>query len=112
MKIMIHDKIGENCITLDDGQQVYDAICPELIAGKPVEVDFDKARIFAPPFFNSAIGRLLKDVEAEALNRLLTIKNLHSDGMMVLKRVIENSKQYYGDGTARKTLDEILLERG
>ncbi len=111
MKIIIHDMIGENCITIDDGQQVYDAIYPKLTAGKPVEVDFDKVKIFASPFFNSAIGRLLKDIEPDALNRLLVVNNLHSDGMMVLKRVIENSKQYYSDETTRKTLDEILLEQ-
>jgi len=112
MKIIVHDMIGENCITLDDGQQVYDAIYPELIAGRPVELDFDKVKIFASPFFNSAIGRLLKDIESDALNKFLAVKNLHTDGMNVLKRVIENSKQYYSDETARKTLDDILLEQG
>lgn len=112
MKIIIHDMIGENCITIDDGQQVYDAIYPELIVGKQVEVDFDRVKIFASPFFNSAIGRLLKDIEPEALNRLLIVNGLHPDGMNVLKRVIENSKQYYSNATTRKTLDEILLEQG
>ena len=112
MKVIVYDMIGENCITIDDGKQVYDAIYPELIIGKPVEVDFDKVKIFASPFFNSAIGRLLKDIEPEALNCLFIVKNMHSDGMTVLKRVIENSKQYYSDETSRKTLDEILLQQG
>ena len=102
MNIIIRDMIGENCITIDDGQQVYDAIYPKLIAGILVEVDFEEVKIFASPFFNSAIGRLLKDIEPEALNRLLVITGLHSDGMNVLKRVIENSKQYYSDETTRK----------
>lgn len=53
--------IGANCITLDDGQQVYNAIHPELTAGHPVELDFDRVEIFASPFFNAAIGQLLKD---------------------------------------------------
>lgn len=111
-KMTIHSKLGENCITLDDGQLVYDVIYPELIAGKPVELDFDKVKIFASPFFNFAIGRLLKDIEPDVLNRLLVVKNLHADGMAVLKQVIENSKQYYRDGNIRKTLDEIMLEQG
>ncbi|MDD5757990.1 MAG: STAS-like domain-containing protein [Desulfobulbaceae bacterium] len=110
--IIINEKIGANCITLEDGQQIYDAIYPELSAGKPVELDFDKVKIFASPFFNSAIGRLLKDIEPDALNRLLVFKNLNPDGMVVLKRVIENSKQYYSNENTRKTIDEILLAQG
>jgi hypothetical protein len=111
MKILIHDKIGENCITLDDGKQVYDAIHPELAAGKLVELDFDKVKIFASPFFNSAIGQLLKDIESDDLNRLLVVRNLNQNGLTVMKRVIQNSKQYYSDEGMRKALDEIFLEQ-
>lgn len=111
MKILIHDKIGENCITLDDGQEVYNAIHPELAANRPVELDFDKVIIFASPFFNAAIGQLLKDIEPDDLNRLLLVRNLNPNGLAVMKRVIENSKQYYRDEGMRKTLDEIFLEQ-
>lgn len=67
MKTSVHSMIGENCITFDDGQQVYHAIRPELAAGHPVELDFDRVEIFASPFFNAAIGQLLKDIEPDDL---------------------------------------------
>lgn len=62
-------------------------------------------------FFNAAIGQLLKDIKAEDLNRFLKIYNLVSAGLVVLKRVMENSKQYYSDENFRKAQDEVLLEQ-
>jgi hypothetical protein len=111
MKYKIKDLIGENCITLDDGQKVYDLIHPELLAGYPVEVDFAGVEVFASPFFNAAFGYLLKDLATEDLNRLLKVSNLTPVGREVLQLVIQNSAQYYSDPEFRKTLDEILSEQ-
>jgi hypothetical protein len=111
MKIDIYKIIGENCITLEDGQKVYDLIHPELSAGSAVELDFTNVTVFASPFFNSAIGRLLKDIKPDDLNRLLKITSLVPAGLTVLKRVIENSKEYYSNGAVRKALDEVLLDQ-
>jgi len=111
MKCEIKSLVGENCITLEDGQKVYDQIYPELKAGRPVEIDFAGTEVFASPFFNAAIGRLLKDIEADDLNKLLKVSHLTSAGMEVLKRVIENSKEYYSDAETRKALDDILSEQ-
>ena len=111
MKLDIYELIGENCITLEDGQKIYDRIHPELLAGHPVELDFAKVGVYASPFFNAAIGQLLKDIKTEELNRLLKVFNLVPAGLAVLKRVIENSKQYYSDENFRKAQDEVLLEQ-
>lgn len=62
MKYHICKIVGQNCITLQDGQKVYDAIYPELKAGHPVELDFAEVEIFASPFFNFAIGHLMATI--------------------------------------------------
>lgn len=111
MRWNIHDLIGENGITLDDGQKVYDLIHPELAAGRLVELDFSGVQVFASPFFNAAFGRLLKDLKPEDLNRLLKVSNLAPVGIDVLKLVIKNSAQYYSDPAFRKILDEVLSEQ-
>jgi len=111
MKYNIHKTICENCITLEDGRKVYDKIHPELVSEHMVELDFSGVTVFASPFFNAAIGLLLKDIKPEDLNRLLKVSNLTPVGMDVLKRVIENSKQYYSDDKTRKALDDILSEK-
>lgn len=112
MKLSVYALVGENCLTMEDGQKIYDLIYPELQAGRAVELDFDKAKVFASPFFNFSIGRLLKDIKPEGLNRLFKVTNLVPVGREVLKRVIENSKKYYSDENTRKALDAVLLEQG
>ncbi len=111
MKIDVHALIGEDCITLDDGQKVHDLILPELKAGRPVEIDFEGVGVFASPFFNSAFGQLLKDFPGDDLNRLIKVVNLNSVGMSVLKRVIENSKKYYSDPKYRRIVNRVLDEQ-
>lgn len=106
----IRNLVGGICITPDDGQKVYDLIHPELIAGNLVELDFTGVDIIAPPFLNAAIGELLKDLQPEDLD-LLKVSDLIPLGVRVMKRVIENSKEYYSDEKTRKAVDEVLREQ-
>lgn len=103
--------VGDDCITIEDGEKIYDLIHPELMAGRPVDLDFAGVGVFASPFFNAAFGRLLKDFTPEDLNRLLKVYNLTPVGRDTLKLVIENSNRYYRDPVFRKALDEILMEQ-
>jgi hypothetical protein len=108
MKLNIPGIVGQNCMTPEQGQDVYDRIHQHLLDGQPVELDFDGVDIFASPFFNYAVGQLLKDISPSELNRLLSISNLNPVGLSVLQRVIENSKQYYSDPRFREAVDEVL----
>lgn len=107
----IHSLVGENCMTPDDGQKVYQEIHPQLVADRPVELDFAGVKVFASPFFNFAIGQLLRDIQPEELNRLLKVSNLNPVGSRVLTRVIENSKRYYCDEKIRKAVDAVVNEQ-
>lgn len=111
MKYEIYHIIGEDCMTADDGQKVYDLIHPQLLAYLPVEVDFTGVKVFASLFFNFAIGQLLKEFQEEDLNKLLKIYNLNPVGMQVLQRTIENSKRYYSNETIRQAIDEVISEQ-
>lgn len=111
MKLNVYELIGENCLTMGDGQKVYDLIHSELSANRFVELDFTKVGVFASPFFNVAIGQLLRDIKSEDLNCLLKVSNMTPAGLAVLRRVLENSKRYYSDEKTRKAVDEILLEK-
>jgi hypothetical protein len=111
MKIEIRTLLGKNCMTREDGQIVYDRIHAELLAEHSIELDFEGVEIFASPFFNFAIGQLLKDIEPDSLNRLLKISNLNSVGKPILKRVIENSKKYYSDSEYRSKVDKVIEEQ-
>jgi len=108
---LIKEIIGENCITREDGNKVYNIIYPIMKSGGKVELDFEGIGIFASPFFNAAIGHLLKEFNQEDLTRQLFIHRLAPVGSDVLKLVITNSTQYYSDKNFRQNLDDILNEQ-
>jgi len=110
MEVRIQDIIGARCIIKDDGQRVYDAIHSALVEGESVTLDFDGVTQFASPFFNSAIGQLLKDITADNLRTLLNIVNLVRDGQLVVNRVIENASHYHKDLNYQKIVDAILQQ--
>jgi len=110
MNVMVNKWTGENAITAEDGQSVYNQIMPELQAKRTVELDFAGVTAFASPFFNTAIGQLLKDFPPEDLNHLLVMKHLPSAGSDVLKLVIENCKKYYASPDYREAQMKVLRE--
>lgn len=109
MHINVKELIGENAMTLDDGEAIYARIHDPLIHGETVELDFDGVQVFASPFFNAGIGRLLGDLTAETLNARLKFDHLSDFGARVLRRVIENAKDYYAaPADQRSAIDRIM----
>jgi STAS-like domain of unknown function (DUF4325) len=111
MKLSIREKIGPRCIIKEDGQQIYDAIHEPLKNGETVTLDFEAVSQFASPFFNFAIGQLLKDIPEADLRHLLQIEHLNETGTLVVERVIENAAKYHGDPDYRKIVDDILEQQ-
>jgi hypothetical protein len=108
MKLSIKDHIGPHCIIKEDGQKIYEAIHDVLEKGETVILDFKGVNQFASPFFNFAIGQLLKDIAEADLRRLLQIEHLNETGRLVVERVIENAAKYHSDKDYRKIVDDIL----
>ncbi|MCP4701010.1 MAG: STAS-like domain-containing protein [Gammaproteobacteria bacterium] len=108
MELSIKKQIGPRCIIKEDGQKIYDAIHKALKNDETVTLDFEEVTQFASPFFNFAIGQLLKDIPEADLQRLLQIEHLNKTGELVVERVIENAAKYHGDKDYRKIVDDIL----
>jgi hypothetical protein len=105
------DVSGKNAITQEDGQKIYALVVEQLKAGDEIQLDFQGVEIFASPFFNTAIGQLMKDFNADDLNRLLKFKALSVVGQQVLQRVIENSRKYFSSSEDyRKAQTEVLMK--
>ena len=111
MKIIIKDEVGPRCVTKEDGQKIYDMIHKPFKAGKTVALDFGGVAQFAAPFFNIAVGQLLKDVEKNVLRRLLQIENINETGRLVAERVIDNADKYHGDVNYREIVDNIIEQQ-
>lgn len=108
MKLPVLSITGEDAITLEDGQAVYDRVVPALGRGETVELDFAGVNVFSSPFFNAAVGQLLKDFSAAELNRLLTVSNLNALGHDVWRQVTQNAKRYYNEPNYRAAVDKVL----
>lgn len=111
MRIKVKELVGANAMTLDDGEAIYARIQAPLTQGETVELDFDGVEVFASPFFNAGVGRLVGELTADTLNSRLKFDHLSDFGARILRRVIENAKEYYGATAAqRQAIDRIVHE--
>lgn len=101
---------GENAVAQDDGQKVYELVRDRLKSGQELHLDFQGVKIFASPFFNAAVGQLLRDFGTDDLNSRLKFEHLSSVGQEVLKRVIENSKRYFSSSESYKQAQTEVME--
>jgi hypothetical protein len=111
MHVKIKELVGPNAMTLADGEAIYHRIHDPLVAGKTVELDFEGVQVFGSPFFNACVGRLLEDLQPNALNSRLKFEHLSDFGAHVLRRVIDNAKEYYGATPERRqAMDRIVSD--
>jgi hypothetical protein len=111
MHIKVRELTGTNAMTLEDGEAVYRQIHDPLVRGETVELDFEGIEVFASPFFNAGIGRLLADLLPDVLNAHLKFEHLSALGDRILRRVIENAKEYYAASPDRRqAIDRIVQE--
>jgi STAS-like domain of unknown function (DUF4325) len=111
MRLKVYELFGENCMTQQAGQQLYEKIHSLLKAGQAVELDFDGVKRFLSVFFNFAIGQLLRDIQPEDLEQLLSITHLSPIGQQTYDRVLENAKQYYSNAEYHQAVDEMVQEQ-
>jgi hypothetical protein len=102
---------GENCITVEDGEQVYQIIHPEIFNKHDVTLDFNGVEVFASPFFNAAIGQLLRDIQLEQIQTYLHITGLSDHGNHILKRVLANAQKYYSNPHFKNAVEKVLAEQ-
>jgi hypothetical protein len=111
MQISVFDIVGEFAVATQDGERIYSTIKDLLSGSDVIELLFARVRVFATPFFNASVGRLLKDdLSPEEFNRRIAFRDLGLVGREALIKVIENAKQY-SDPAAREALDKILIEQ-
>lgn len=111
MTINVQKIIGENCITLEDGKKVYKLILSVLDKNQNIDLDFTGVRIYASPFFNGAVAKLLGNFTQEELNKRVKFEGLSDHGKQVLRRVIQNARKYYSNDKFRNAVDKVVAEQ-
>ncbi|UUX92974.1 STAS-like domain-containing protein [Methanoplanus endosymbiosus] len=110
MTINVQNIIGENCITLEDGEKVYRLILSALNNNQNAELDFTGVRIYSSPFFNGAVAKLLGSFTPEELNARVKFAGLTKHGDQVLRRVIQNARKYYSNDKFRSAVNKVAAE--
>lgn len=108
MKLSMKDLFGEDCLTPEDGQRAHDLIRRELKQRHDVTLDFSGVRVVVSLFLNQAIGRLYADITPDEIRAHLHIVGMNDPGQFALRRVVENSKNYYHDERMRAAVDRSI----
>jgi len=112
IKIKVSELIGNQvCISIDDGQKVFNMIEQLIRAEKQITVAFDKVTLVIPLFLNVAIGQLYGSFDVQTIRNQIKVEGLEPDDMKLLKRVVDNAKKYYTNKKAYDTAskDETIL---
>lgn len=94
--IQVFDIIGSGlCVSSDDGQLVHDRIAELLRQKQKVIVSFKNVDILISAFLNAAIGQLYGEFSEEDIRAYLSVNNILSEDLDLLKRVVDNAKLYF-----------------
>ena len=106
--IKIVDLIGNTrCISVDDGQKVFDKTVELLKNKKKVTISFERVEMLISLFLNVAIGQLYGQFSEEDIRSAIKVEGLSEDDLELLKRVVDNAKKYYSN---KESYDNAWLE--
>jgi hypothetical protein len=106
--IKVVDSIGRSALSMAKGNELYNKIMPILKKGEKITLDFENVEMFATLFFNTSIGRLLKDYRPEELQEKIKFVNLTPVGRELLRRSIKNSAEYFSNPSVREAVDHVI----
>ncbi len=106
--VRVFDIVGSPlCVSADDGQAVHDKIAPLLRDSRQVVVSFERVETLISAFLNAAIGQLYGEFPEERIRELLSVRDMTSEDLTILKRVVDNAKVYFKN---RKQFDQAWKE--
>ena len=108
MKVPVYKIVGNVCMTYKDGARLHAAFREAFDRGEPIELDFDKTRIFVTGFFNASVAPLLEKYSRTEVEQRLTMVNLPKAAEEPLEHSLDNADRYYHDPNFRQALDKVL----
>jgi hypothetical protein len=95
--IKVYELTGRNAISMQKGDKVYQILIQNIRNNQNTILDFQDVSLFASPFFNAAIGHLLKDITIDELLAYIRPVNLNDTGKELLNLVISNALSFYSE---------------
>lgn len=102
--IRVFDIVGSGlCVSSDDGQLVHDKIAELLRKKLKITISFENVDTLISAFLNAALGQLYGEFPEEEIRSYLSVENMVPEDKVLLKRVIDNAKNYFKN---RKDFDD------
>ena len=84
-----------SCVASDDGQKVYGRIETALKSNRSVVLSFLNVDSLTSAFLNAAVGQLYGSFDEETIRQNLSVADMDSSDVALLKRVVETAKKYF-----------------
>jgi len=108
LKISVADIIGETiCISVKDGEKLYNAICDGLSSNDFLEVSFAGIDLIITAFLHEAVGQLLEKFSKMDIQQRIRFTNLEPDDEKTIQLVITHAVDYYNNQGA---YDSVMRE--
>ncbi|MFB3786231.1 MAG: STAS-like domain-containing protein [bacterium] len=98
MTLRIHEIVRQEiCVSTDDGQKVFERISAALSNNNKVVVSFLNVGSLTSAFLYVSIGNLYGKFSESQIRSSLEFSDLSYEDQILLKRVVENAKEYFKD---------------
>ena len=112
IRIKMYEVVGSPlCVASSDGQKVFERIHIALNANRKVLLSFHNVTALTSAFLNAAVGQLYGRFDESHIRSLLKVEDAEQDDLALLKRVVDNAKQYFKDPERfKQAFREVLGE--
>ncbi|MFQ5450614.1 MAG: STAS-like domain-containing protein [Nitrospinaceae bacterium] len=110
MRVNLVELIGEDCLSLDEGEKLYQALYPEIKKGNPVELDFTGVKSIITPFLNACFGKLLEGFEKETLMEKINFCHISTEQLKKVNQFIDGADRRGTDTTLREMMTDMFEE--
>lgn len=110
ISIRVFEIVGSGfCVASDDGQKVHDQVAIALREDRKVSLSFHNVESLTSAFLNAAIGQLYGEFSKTQIKASVSVKDMSTDDLELLKRVVDTAKLYFRDPERfKKAIEEVL----
>ena len=110
MRVQLIETIGPECVSLDQGEKIYNLLLGELKAKNNVEVDFKGVQTLFSPFLMGSMGKLLGHFEKETLMQRLGFCNISPDHLKTINEFIDRAEARSTEQGDLQTMKDLFEE--
>ena len=110
MRVQLLEIIGSECVSLDQGEKIYQLVLEDLKAKKTVEMDFKGVETLFSPFLMGSLGKLLEHFEKETLMQRLVFCNIAPDHLKTANEFIDRAEARSTEQGDLQSMKELFEE--